>query len=101
MALSTDMIICEDTFDALDLNLLMVFLRIYKERSLTLAAKSLGVTQPAVSNSLAKLREKFGDPLFTRVGRGVSPTHAADKIAAELCPAMKQIEVTLISYLKN
>ncbi|GLK90393.1 LysR family transcriptional regulator [Pseudomonas turukhanskensis] len=101
MALSTDMIICEDTFDALDLNLLMVFLRIYKERSVTLAAKSLGVTQPAVSNSLAKLREKFGDPLFTRVGRGVSPTHAADKIAAELCPAMKQIEVTLISYLKN
>jgi DNA-binding transcriptional LysR family regulator len=91
------MITCKDPFASIDLNLLVVFLRIYKERNLTLAAKSLGVTQPAVSNSLVKLRSKFDDQLFRRAGRGVVPTNKAEEIAAALCPAMKQIEIVLAS----
>ncbi|SDG35617.1 regulatory helix-turn-helix protein, lysR family [Pseudomonas benzenivorans] len=46
------MAICEHTIAAIDLHLLVVFMCIYKEQSITSAAKSLGVTQPAVSNSL-------------------------------------------------
>ena len=49
----------------LDLNLLHVFDTIYREGSLTRAAKSLHLTQPAVSHSLSRLRDHFDDPLFT------------------------------------
>jgi len=63
---------------ALDLNLLPVFEAIYLERSLTRASEALHVTQPAVSNALARLRAAFGDPLFVRSGRGMTPTPAAE-----------------------
>lgn len=94
------MSIREDTLAAIDLNLLVAFMCIYKEKSITLATKSLGVTQPAVSNSLIRLREKFNDPLFIRSGRGVMATPKAEKIASELCPAMRLIAVMLASNLR-
>lgn len=94
------MTIREDTFASIDLNLLVVFMCIYKEQSITLAAKSLGVTQPAVSNSLVKLRDKFNDPLFTRSGRGIVATPKAKKIASELRPAMRLITATLASNFR-
>lgn len=95
------MILCDPSLTSIDLNLLVVFLRIYHERSLTLAARNLGVTQPAVSNSLARLRELFGDRLFRRSGRGVLPTPKAEEIAAQLCPAMKLLEKALVVNLKR
>ena len=52
----------------LDLNLLHVFDTIYREGSLTRAARALHLTQPAVSHSLSRLRDHFDDPLFTRQG---------------------------------
>jgi DNA-binding transcriptional LysR family regulator len=61
----------------IDLNLLPVFEAVYVERSLTRAGEVLNVTQPAVSNALARLRDVFGDPLFVRSGRGVAPTPKA------------------------
>ncbi|SDA85813.1 regulatory helix-turn-helix protein, lysR family [Pseudomonas sp. NFPP33] len=85
------MTIREEILAAIDLNLLVVFICIHKKQSISLAAKSLGVTQPAVSNSLAKLRQKFNDPLFTRSGKGVVATPKAERIASKLCPAMKLI----------
>ena len=50
----------------LDLNLLVVFNAIYTEGSLTKAGAIVGITQPAVSSALSKLREYFDDQLFIR-----------------------------------
>ena len=49
-----------------DLNLFVVFDVIYTERNLTKAGEVLGITQPAVSNALSRLRENFNDDLFVR-----------------------------------
>ena len=57
----------------LDLNLLHVFDTIYREGSLTRAARALHLTQPAVSHSLSRLRDHFDDPLFTRQGNQMVP----------------------------
>jgi Transcriptional regulator len=51
----------------LDLNLLVIFNAIYTEGSLTKAGELVGITQPAVSSALARLREYFDDQLFIRV----------------------------------
>ena len=58
----------------IDLNLLLLFSHIYRERSISRAAIKLNLSQSAVSNSLAKLRERLQDPLFTRTSRGMTPT---------------------------
>ena len=52
-----------------DLNLLRVFDAVLHEKGVTPAALRLGLTQPAVSNALARLRKLFGDPLFVRTPR--------------------------------
>ena len=65
---------------SLDLNLLPVLEAVYSERSLTRASETLHITQPAVSNALARLRTHFEDPLFVREGRGVKPTAMAEAL---------------------
>jgi len=57
-----------------DLNLLPVLVRIYDHGSVSAAAAQLGMSQSAISMALAKLRLKYGDPLFHRVGHGMQPT---------------------------
>lgn len=64
----------------IDLNLFAVFDAIYTAGSLTKAADILCITQPAVSNSLARLRNMFGDPLFVRSGHTMTPTPVAQNI---------------------
>lgn len=59
--------------ESTDLNLLKVFEAIYDEGGAGRAALRLGVTQSAVSASLARLRTLYADPLFVRTGRGLSP----------------------------
>lgn len=71
-----------------DLNLFLVFDTIYTERNLTQAAKSLAITQPAVSNALARLRKLFNDELFVRSARGMQPTPVADSIAQNISEAL-------------
>ncbi len=61
----------------LDLNLLVALDRLLERRSVTAAARDLGVTQPAMSRTLTRLREAVGDPLLVRAGRGVVPTDRA------------------------
>lgn len=61
----------------LDLNLLVVFAALVRERSVTLAAQRLFVGQPAVSASLKRLRALFKDPLFVKAGRGMAATDRA------------------------
>lgn len=63
-----------------DLNLVRVFVAVFESRSLTVAASRLFVTQPAVSQSLARLRRELDDPLFEREGRVMRPTPLAESL---------------------
>jgi DNA-binding transcriptional LysR family regulator len=81
----------------LDLNLLLVFNAIYVEKSISAAAKKLGLTQPAVSNALKRLRDFTGDPLFYKSGRGVAPTRAAVILSIPIGHALDTVERGLTS----
>jgi hypothetical protein len=70
-----------------DLNLLRVFLAIWDLRSLTAAGDRLGLTQPAVSHALRRLRNLFDDPLFLRTPGGMVPTDAAYRLHPPLAQA--------------
>nr|WP_292875273.1 LysR family transcriptional regulator [Microbacterium sp.] len=78
-----------------DLNLIKVFVAIYETRSLTVAGERLFVTQSAVSQSLARLREQLDDVLFERTGRGMRPTPLADALFPSFREALMAIERTL------
>jgi DNA-binding transcriptional LysR family regulator len=81
----------------LDLNLLRVFFAIWDLRSLTAAGDRLGLTQPAISHSLRRLRERFGDPLFVRVANRMLPTDAAVRLHEPLDQAFELLNRTLQS----
>lgn len=80
---------------AIDLNLLVVLRAVLHERSVARAAARLHVTPPAVSNALARLRELFGDPLFVRSGRGITPTPRALELAPLLERSLGVLETSL------
>ena len=79
------------TLDHIDLNLLVYLDVLLRERNVTRAAASLGISQPALSNSLKRLRETFGDPLLVRTSEGMTPTERA----LELQPVIHQILATI------
>src|SRR3569833_2403292 len=83
-------------FRTLDLNLLRVFDQVMAERNLTKAARSLSMTQPAVSNALNRLREALGDKLVTRSGYGVEPTPRALALWPAVSDALRQLETSII-----
>ena len=76
----------------LDLNLLLVFHEVFRERQISNAAKRLKVTQSAVSNALARLRRTTGDELFVRTLEGMQPTPYAQRMAEPVAAALAQIE---------
>ncbi|WP_019616585.1 LysR family transcriptional regulator [Psychromonas ossibalaenae] len=78
-----------------DFNLLVIFLEVYELRSITLAAESLGLTQPGVSGSLKRLQKALNTELFIREGRGISPTNAAIQLAGQISPAYNMINSAL------
>lgn len=78
-----------------DLNLLRVFQAIMEERSLTLAAGRLGITQPAVSYALNRLRKLFDDGLFVRAPEGMLPTQTAERIALPIGRALSAVRDAL------
>lgn len=63
------------------MNLLPIFLTLMDERNVTRAAERLGMTQPALSNTLNRLRETLRDPLFIRERYGMKPTQMAEELA--------------------
>ena len=73
---------------AIDLNLLRVLQAVDEEGSVTLGAQRLGLSQPAVSNALARLRRTMGDPLFVRSSQGMEPTPRARRLLDSLNAAM-------------
>ena len=75
----------------IDLNLLVVFNQLLVERRVSKVADNLGISQPAVSNSLAKLRKLFGDELFLRTPKGMEPTPFADQLAESVSYALAMI----------
>jgi DNA-binding transcriptional LysR family regulator len=83
------------TLKNLDLNLLVVFDVVYASRNISRAAEQLGMSQPAVSNALARLRDLLDDPLFLRGRRGVEPTMKATQIAPTVREALQMINQQL------
>ena len=81
--------------DDLDLNLLRVFDAVLRERRVTAAAARLGLSQPAVSNALARLRAAFGDALFVRTPAGMAPTPFARELDDPVRQALSLIEAAL------
>lgn len=78
-----------------DLNLFIVFDAIYTEANLTRAGQIVGITQPAVSNALARLRETFNDPLFVRTAQGMVPTPMAQNIIGPVRNALSLLRVSV------
>ncbi len=79
----------------LDLNLLKALDALLDERNVTRAAAKLGVTQPAMSGMLTRLRETFGDPLFARAQRGIVPTQRALDLAKPLKQVLGEVGALL------
>jgi len=85
----------ESLLSELDLNLLLTFAVLYRECSVSKAARCLRLGQPAVSNALARLRLYFNDPLFKRGYRRMNPTAKATRIAEAIFPALQGVQEAL------
>lgn len=79
----------------LDLNLLLVFREVFRERQISAAAKRLRLTQSAVSNALGRLRRSVGDELFVRTVDGMQPTPYAERMAEPVAAALAHLEEVL------
>ena len=79
----------------IDLNLFTIFDVIYTEKSLTKAGKVLGITQPAVSNALSRLRSTFNDNLFLRTSHGMMPTPVAQNVIGEVRQALRLLRSSI------
>lgn len=77
---------------------MFAFEAIWRDRSVTAAAERLGLTQAAVSGSLKRLREEYGDKLFTPVGRKMEPTPFAFGIAPQLLDALAMVRRTQVEH---
>lgn len=84
-----------DDIRKLDLNLLKALDALLDEGSVTRAAQRLGLTQPAVSSMLNRMRDYFGDPLFIRTPRGMTPTLRAIELAVPVKMILTDISVLL------
>jgi DNA-binding transcriptional LysR family regulator len=80
---------------AFDLNLLVVFDALLTDGSVTHAARRVGLSQPAFSNALGRLRARVGDPLFERTGRGMRPTPRAIAMAQPVRLGLAEFERAL------
>ena len=80
---------------AFDLNLLIVFDAVMQERSVTRAGSRLGLSQPAVSHALGRLRHMLKDELFVRTPEGMAPTPRAEQLAEPLRRALNDMQLAL------
>jgi len=82
---------------ALDLNLLVVLEALLVEKNVTRAARRIGLSQPATSHALGRLRELFADPLFLRTPRGIRPTARAEELLPLVSDALVAVRRTFES----
>lgn len=80
---------------SIDLNLLVVLEALVEECNVTRAAKRIGLSQPAMSNALARLRRTFDDPLLIRTAEGMVPTPAAQALVIPVRQALTQLREAL------
>jgi DNA-binding transcriptional LysR family regulator len=80
---------------AIDLNLLVVFDAVMQERSVTRAGRRLGLSQPAISHALTRLRHMLKDDLFIRSPRGMLPTPRAEQLALPVREALDGLQRSL------
>jgi len=80
----------------IDLNLLVVFDALMTEQNVTRAGERIGLSQPATSNALARLRSLINDDLFIRTATGLRPTPTAIALQQQLRPALQQIQAALL-----
>src|ERR1700736_3679390 len=78
-----------------DLNDLLAFVAVARERSFTRAAAKLGVSQSALSHTIRELEERLGLRLLTRTTRSVSPTQAGERLLHTVAPRFAEIEAEL------
>jgi len=76
----------------IDLNLLVYFDVLLQEQNVTRAAHQLGITQPAMSNGLRRLRDLFGDPLLVRTSEGMTATERALELQPQIRAVLAGIE---------
>lgn len=86
------MVTADNFLNRVDLNLLKVFKAVHTYRQTTAAANHLGLTQSAVSQSLKRLRDMLGDPLFVPTKAGMEPTQRANELAGPVSDALAAIE---------
>ncbi|WP_262272202.1 MULTISPECIES: LysR family transcriptional regulator [Microvirga] len=84
-------------FKGLDLNLLVAFDALMTERNLTAAARSINLSQPAMSAAIGRLRAYFRDELFTMMGRKLVLTPRAEGLAPAVREALLHIQLSIIS----
>ena len=77
---------------SIDLNLLVIFDALMAEKSITRAAKTIGMTPSAVSHALQRLRQTFGDPLFERTHTGMRPTRRARELIGFVRAALHNLQ---------
>jgi DNA-binding transcriptional LysR family regulator len=80
---------------AMDLNLLVVFDAVMRERNVTRAGEHLGLSQPAMSHALTRLRHMLKDDLFVRSPRGMLPTPRAEQLALPVRAALDGLQHSL------
>lgn len=90
----------KDLYATLDLNLLKVFLILYQELNMRKASERLFVSQPAISQSLSKLRHHFDDELFVKVPKGLKATPFAESLAGSVSPHLNGLANSINSSLK-
>jgi DNA-binding transcriptional LysR family regulator len=81
----------------LDLNLLPIVVALYDRRSVSQAAVALGMSQPAVSAALGKLRQFFDDPLFVRTAQGMEPTPRASALIGPARSVLARIDNEIVA----
>jgi DNA-binding transcriptional LysR family regulator len=84
-----------NSWGKIDLNLLILFDMLMRERSLTRAGRRLGLSQPATSHALARLRQMLNDDLFVRTPEGMQPTARAEQMAEAVRNALLALSNTL------
>src|SRR5229473_5771751 len=80
---------------AFDLNLLIVFDAVMQERNVTRAGQKIGLSQPAMSHALNRLRYMLKDELFVRTPEGMVPTARAEQLAEPLRRALSDMQLAL------
>lgn len=81
----------------LDLNLLVVFDALLRERSVTRAAQDIGLTQGAMSHALNRLRTFVEDPLFVKTAQGMTPTAKGEQLGATIPQIIAAIRTNVVA----